>query len=152
MSEPGQRAWPRRSASPGLIALILGVPVALAVALVAVIMSLPGSRPASPATGQAQAGVNSMGASNPNVDPGTSLPGTVAPGFTLTDQSGAPVSLRQFRGKAVVIAFVDSRCTNVCPLTTWSMTQAVTMLGPAAARNVQLLGIDANPDAIRVAD
>jgi hypothetical protein len=32
------------------------------------------------------------------------------------------------------------------------MTQAVSMLGPAAARNVQLLGIDANPDAIRVAD
>src|SRR5258708_24964639 len=32
------------------------------------------------------------------------------------------------------------------------MTQAVTMLGAAAARHVQLLGIDANPDAIRGAD
>jgi cytochrome oxidase Cu insertion factor (SCO1/SenC/PrrC family) len=143
---------PRRPASPGLIALILGVPVALAAILVAVILSLSGSRPAAPAMGQPQAGVNSLGASNPNVDPGTSLPATAAPGFTLTDQFGAPVSLRQFRGKAVVIAFVDSRCANVCPLTTWSMTQAVSMLGPAAARNVQLLGIDANPDAIRVAD
>jgi cytochrome oxidase Cu insertion factor (SCO1/SenC/PrrC family) len=152
MSEPGQRARPRRSSSPGLIALILGVPVALAAILVAVILSLGGSRPASPTTGQPEAGVNSLGASNPDVDPGTSLPGTAAPGFTLTDQFGAPVTLRQFRGKAVVIAFVDSRCTNVCPLTTWSMTQAVTMLGPAAARNVQLLGIDANPDATRVAD
>ena len=135
-----------------MIALALGVPVALAGVLVALIMSLSGSRPASPAAGQAQAGQGSPVAANPNVDPGTSLPGTVAPGFTLTSQSGAPVSLRQFRGKAVVIAFVDSRCTNVCPLTTWSMTQAVAMLGPAAARNVQLLGIDANPDAIRVAD
>jgi cytochrome oxidase Cu insertion factor (SCO1/SenC/PrrC family) len=143
---------PRRPASPGLLALIFGVPVVLAAVLVAVILSLSGSRPAAPAMGQPQAGVNSLGASNPAVDPGTSLPGIVAPGFTLTDQFGAPVSLRQFRGKAVVMAFVDSRCTNVCPLTTWSMTQAVSMLGQAGAGSVQLLGIDANPDAIRVAD
>jgi cytochrome oxidase Cu insertion factor (SCO1/SenC/PrrC family) len=143
---------PRRPARPRLIALVLGVPVALAAVLVAVIVSLSGSRPASPPTGQSQAGVNSLGTSNPDVDPGTNLPGTVAPGFTLTDQLGAPVSLRQFRGKAVVVAFVDSRCANVCPLTTWSMTQAVSMLGPAAARNIQLLGVDANPDAIGVAD
>jgi len=136
-------------ARPAVVALVLGAPVAVAAILVAVIMSLSGSGPASQAAGQAQL---SQAASNPNVDPGTSLPGTVAPGFTLTDQFGARVSLRQFRGKAVVMAFVDSRCTTVCPLTTWSMTQAVTMLGAAAARHVQLLGIDANPDAIRVAD
>jgi cytochrome oxidase Cu insertion factor (SCO1/SenC/PrrC family) len=128
---------------------VLGAPVVLAAVLVGVIISLSGSGTASPAAGQAQV---SQAASNPNVDPGTSLPATAAPGFTLTDQFGGPVSLRQFRGRAVVIAFVDSRCTTVCPLTTWSMTQAVTMLGPAAARHVQLLGIDANPDAIRVAD
>jgi cytochrome oxidase Cu insertion factor (SCO1/SenC/PrrC family) len=132
-----------------VIALVLGVPVLLAGGLVAVIMSLSGSRAAPPAAGMAPAG---QATSNPNVDAGTSLPGAPAPGFALTDQFGAPVTLRQFRGKVVVLAFVDSRCTNVCPLTTWSMTQAVAMLGPAAARNVQLLGIDANPDAIRVAD
>jgi cytochrome oxidase Cu insertion factor (SCO1/SenC/PrrC family) len=86
------------------------------------------------------------------VDPGTSLPGSAAPGFTLTDQYGSRVSLRQFRGQAVVIAFVDARCTTVCPLTTVSLTEAVSMLGPAAGRHVQLLGIDANPDATRVAD
>src|SRR5258708_32497700 len=32
------------------------------------------------------------------------------------------------------------------------MTEAVTMLGRAAARHVQLLGIDAKPDGIRVAE
>jgi cytochrome oxidase Cu insertion factor (SCO1/SenC/PrrC family) len=145
----GGRAWLGPSASPAVVALVLAVPAVLATVLVAVVMSVSGSRAASPGAGQAQV---SQAASNPNVDPGTSLPGTVAPGFTLTDQLGTPVSLRQFRGKAVVIAFVDSRCTTVCPLTTWSMTEAVTMLGRAAARHVQLLGIDANPDAIRVAD
>ncbi len=72
----------------------------LAAVIVAVIMYVSGSRPAPPAPGQAQV---SAGASNPNVDPGTSLPGTAAPDFTLTNQLGAPVSLRQFRGKAVVM-------------------------------------------------
>ena len=89
---------------------------------------------------------------NPNVDPGTSLPGRAAPDFTLTNQFGAPVSLHQFRGKLVVLAFVDSRCTSICPLTTLSMTEATKMLGGAAAGHIQLVGIDANPDATAVAD
>ena len=63
----GQRAGPRRPASPGLIALVLGVPVALAAVLVALIVSLSGSRPAPPPMGQPQAGVNSLGTSNPDV-------------------------------------------------------------------------------------
>ena len=104
--------------------------------------------PARPRAGQMAA---RQAAANPDVDPGTRLPGIPAPGFTLTDQHGQPVSLRQFRGRAVVLAFVDSRCTTVCPLTTVAMTEAVRMLGPAG-RRVQLLGIDANPDATAVAD
>jgi hypothetical protein len=50
------------------------------------------------------------------------------------------------------LAFVDALCTTVCPLTTVSLTEAVAMLGRATARHVQLLGIDANPDATRLAD
>jgi cytochrome oxidase Cu insertion factor (SCO1/SenC/PrrC family) len=89
--------------------------------------------------------------SNPAVDPGTPLDGKPAPGFTLLDQSGQKVSLSQFRGKAVLLSFADSRCTNICPLTTTSLLQAVSLLGPAG-RQVQLLGIDANPKATRVSD
>jgi cytochrome oxidase Cu insertion factor (SCO1/SenC/PrrC family) len=51
-----------------------------------------------------------------------------------------------------MLAFVEARCTTVCPLTTVSMSEAVTLLGAAAARHVQMLGVDANPDATRVAD
>lgn len=74
-----------------------------------------------------------------------------APDFTLTDQFGGRVSLHQFRGKAILLAFVDSECTTICPLTTSMMVQAVTDLGPAGSR-VQLLGIDANPLATTVGD
>jgi len=90
-------------------------------------------------------------AANPDLDPGTSLGGRAAPDIRLTNQFGQPMSLSQFRGKVVVLAFVDSECTTVCPLTTVSMLQARELLG-AAGDQVQLLGVDANPSATSVHD
>jgi cytochrome oxidase Cu insertion factor (SCO1/SenC/PrrC family)/thiol-disulfide isomerase/thioredoxin len=87
---------------------------------------------------------------SPVLDPGTRLSAR-APDFILTDQSGARVSLHSFRGKVVILAFNDSQCTTICPLTTTAMVGAKRLLGPAASR-VALLGIDANPKAISVAD
>jgi cytochrome oxidase Cu insertion factor (SCO1/SenC/PrrC family) len=43
-------------------------------------------------------------------------PGTRAPGFTLTDQSGRRVSLGGYRGQMVVLAFLDSHCAPACVL------------------------------------
>jgi cytochrome c biogenesis protein CcmG/thiol:disulfide interchange protein DsbE len=87
---------------------------------------------------------------NPHLDPGTRLSGS-APGFTLSDQFGHPVSLRSYRGKVVMLAFNDSECTTICPLTTAAMLDSKAMLGSAGSR-VQLLGIDANPKAISLED
>jgi cytochrome oxidase Cu insertion factor (SCO1/SenC/PrrC family)/thiol-disulfide isomerase/thioredoxin len=89
-------------------------------------------------------------ANNPNLDPGTPVSGP-APDFTLTDQFGQPFSLHAFRGRVVILAFNDSQCTTICPLTTTAMVEAKQLLGAAGAQ-VQLLGIDANPTAITVAD
>ncbi len=74
-----------------------------------------------------------------------------APGFVLTGQFGQRVSMADYRGKAVVIAFVDSECTTICPLTTSTLTAATDDLGTNSSR-VQLLGIDANPLATTVGD
>jgi cytochrome oxidase Cu insertion factor (SCO1/SenC/PrrC family) len=90
-------------------------------------------------------------AANPALDPGSSLGGHPAPDITLLNQFGQRMSLHQFRGKVVILAFVDSECTTVCPLSTVSMVKARQLLG-AAGSKVQLLGVDANPDATSVAD
>ena len=95
------------------------------------------------------AGMNAL--ANPAVDPGSPAGNKPAPDFRLLDQFGHSVTLSQFHGKAVLLAFVDSRCSTICPLTTMSMLQAVRLLGPAG-QDVQLIGVDANPDATRVAD
>jgi len=88
---------------------------------------------------------------NPNLDTGTSLGGEPAPAVTLVNQFGQPMSLSQFRGRVVMLSFEDSECTTVCPLTTQSMVLAKELLGKAG-ESVQLLGVDANPDATKVAD
>jgi cytochrome oxidase Cu insertion factor (SCO1/SenC/PrrC family) len=89
--------------------------------------------------------------SNPNLDLGTSLGGVAAPDLALVNQFGQHVALSQFRGKVVLLGFEDSQCTTVCPLTTTAMVDAKELLG-AAGSQVQLLGVDANPDAISVSD
>ena len=103
------------------------------------------------AAGQLPAGQQRALSANPDVDPGTSLGTSPAPDFRLTSQFGRPVTLSQFRGKVVILAFTDSECTTICPLTTVSMTDAKALLGPAGDQ-VQLLGIDANPEATSISD
>ena len=95
-------------------------------------------------------GTEQAALSNPNLDLGTPVSGA-APAFTLTDQFGHTVSLSSFRGRVVVLAFNDSECTTVCPLTTTEMVDAKRLLG-AAGSHVALLGIDANPTATAVKD
>lgn len=87
---------------------------------------------------------------NPELDAGTPLSGP-APEFTLTDQFGHAVSLHAFRGRVVILAFNDSRCTTICPLTTTAMVRAQQLLGPAG-NQVALLGVDANPTAVKIGD
>jgi cytochrome oxidase Cu insertion factor (SCO1/SenC/PrrC family)/thiol-disulfide isomerase/thioredoxin len=94
--------------------------------------------------------VDALG-TNPYLDPGTVLSGKPAPAFTLSDESGRPISLSAYRGKVVFLDFNDSECTTICPLTTTAMRDAQRMLGPAGSR-VQLLGVDANPKATSIAD
>jgi len=39
-----------------------------------------------------------------------------APSFTLVDQNGQTVALNQLRGHPVVITFIDTTCTQECPI------------------------------------
>jgi cytochrome oxidase Cu insertion factor (SCO1/SenC/PrrC family) len=140
-TRPQQR---RRLAIPGtwIAGGFVGL-AALAIVLHAVVQ--PSGSPALASTNQ-----QSALTANPNVDPGATLSGA-APGFTLTDQFGQPVSLSSFRGKVVVLAFNDAECTTICPLTTAALVDAKDMLG-AAGSQVQLVGVDANPKATAVED
>ena len=78
---------------------------------------------------------------------GFPMAGNPAPDFNLTNQFGQSVTLSSFRGHEVVLAFIDSRCTTVCPLTAEIMYNARTQLGTATASKVVLVAVNANPVA-----
>lgn len=82
---------------------------------------------------------------------GFPMTGQSAPGFTLIDQFGQTVSLSAWRGQEVVLAFIDARCTTLCPLTANIMYRARQQLVPTAASRVVLVAINANPAATSVA-
>ena len=130
-----------------------GLACAALLATVAVLVGCDSSStgPMMPGAPGAPASADAAAEANPNLDLGTSLDNAAAPDFTLTNQFGQPMSLSQFRGKVVLLGFEDSECTTVCPLTTQSMVLAKQLLG-TAGNNVQLLGVDANPQATSVAD
>ncbi len=120
-------------------------------AVAAVLAGCGSSTPPAPSAAAAADAANAAAEANPNLDLGSSLGNTPAPDIKLTNQFGQPMSLSQFRGRVVILAFSDSECTTVCPLTTQSMVLAKELLGKAG-ENVQLLGVDANPVATSVAD
>jgi len=125
----------------------LAVAAALSVALaLAGCASSSGSQAAGPGSSASTAAME-----NPNLDLGTVLGNKPAPPVALVNQFGQPMSLSQFRGRVVILSFEDSECTTVCPLTTQSMVLAKELLGKAG-NAVQLLGVDANPDATKVSD
>jgi cytochrome oxidase Cu insertion factor (SCO1/SenC/PrrC family) len=122
--------------------------ILLAAGVVTVLLGLAACGGTTSLSGAAQ---QKAAAANPNLDTGTSLGKVAAPDISLVNQFSQPMSLSQFRGKVVILAFVDSQCTDVCPLTTVSMVEARELLG-AAGSQVQLLGVNANPTASSVSD
>lgn len=89
------------------------------------------------------------------LDPGAAIAkGTQALGraignYTLADMNGSPLSLRDYRGKPLVISLVYTACSSVCPLTTQHVIDAVSeaqrLFGPDRFA-VLTVGFDARND------
>jgi protein SCO1/2 len=77
---------------------------------------------------------------------GTELGGKEAPDFTLTDGlTGETVTLSSLRGNVVALAFLFTRCPDVCPLTAAQFRAAQRQLGADAAR-VRFVAVSVDPD------
>jgi protein SCO1/2 len=72
------------------------------------------------------------------VIPPKSIP---ASDFTLPDQDGKPVSISALRGRVLAITFLDSHCTQLCPLAGDQLGQAQKALGPAAKLTLLVVSV-----------
>jgi len=65
--------------------------------------------------------------------------------FQLTDHNGQPRSLKDFRGKLVVMFFGYTQCPDVCPTSMQDLAQAKKLLG-ADSDKVQGLFVTVDPE------
>jgi protein SCO1/2 len=61
--------------------------------------------------------------------------------FTLSDEDGKRVSLRQYRGQVVVLTFMYSTCQDTCPVTATTIRGALDDLG----HDVPTLAVSVDP-------
>ena len=131
---------------PRLRILLLALATALVLALtLIVLLGRPATRsPAGVSTSDRETSAAEH-ASSSGFD-GALLPGHVsAPNFTLTDQAGRRVSLRQYRGRVVILSFLSSACPPTCPLIAQQIRGALDELGQAGGHPIPTLIVSADP-------
>jgi protein SCO1/2 len=69
-----------------------------------------------------------------------------APEFTLTDQDGKRVALKDLRGKVLAITFIFASCADTCPLLTSIMAGIQDRLGAAFGPRVHFVSITVDPE------
>ncbi|HLJ32991.1 MAG TPA: SCO family protein [Ktedonobacteraceae bacterium] len=134
MQQPGsiQKLAPAALIATSVLVILVGA--IWGIRLLTMVRSQPAIQPANNAIG------------------GFPMTGDLAPDFALTDQFGHSVTLASLRGHEVVLAFIDSRCTSLCPLTANIMYNARAKLGSAAVSQIVLVAVNANPTATSVAE
>ena len=65
--------------------------------------------------------------------------------FQLPDQNGKVRTLKDFRGKLVVVFFGYTQCPDVCPTTLSDVAEARKLMGPDGAK-VQVLFVTVDPE------
>jgi protein SCO1/2 len=68
-----------------------------------------------------------------------------APEFTLTNQDGKRVALKELRGKVLAITFIFASCTDTCPLLTAKMAGIQNRLGRDFGSKVHFVSITVDP-------
>ncbi len=64
--------------------------------------------------------------------------------FTLTDQNGLPFHMAEQKGKVVVMCFIYTHCTDICPFIAAKVKEASLQLGPDA-KSVVFVAVTTDP-------
>ena len=114
------------------LALFVTALLALSAALGVALLDRPGARSGS---------IAFAGALRPAIPPQD---------FRLRDQDGRPVSLRQFRGRVVILTFMYTTCRDTCPLTATQIRGALDDLAhPVPALAVSVDPVNDTPERAR---
>lgn len=118
----------RRTVATGVVASVSAIALAVAAAVAA---SLGGG---SPPAGHA------------SLYRGSEVPAGIAmPDFSLRNYDGRRVRTSDLRGHVTLVTFLDSQCTESCPVIAWTVARAIDALTPAERKDVRAVGISTDP-------
>ena len=83
---------------------------------------------------------NASAARSPQFTGQTLTPAPAAPPIALRNHLGQPVTLSEYRGKAVLVTFLYTHCPDVCPLIAENLNAALRGLGAQRSR-VRVLAV-----------
>lgn len=77
---------------------------------------------------------------------GSTPPGSIAmPDFSLRDYDGTTVASADLRGKVVVLTFLDTKCTEACPIIAGEVAEAWRLLSSKERRHAVAVAISTDP-------
>lgn len=68
-----------------------------------------------------------------------------APALSLRNYDGRPVNISSYRGKAVLVTFLYTKCVDVCPVIASNLGIALNLMGSAKASRVQVIAVSVDP-------
>jgi protein SCO1/2 len=71
--------------------------------------------------------------------------GIAMPEFSLRNHDRRLIRSDELRGRVTVLTFLDSQCTESCPVIAWTVTRALETLKPAERKDVEAVAISTDP-------
>lgn len=72
-------------------------------------------------------------------------PPAPAPPLSLRNYKGERVNIGRYRGKAVLVTFLYTKCPDVCPIIASNLGVALNLMGAAKASKVQAIAVSVDP-------
>jgi protein SCO1 len=112
--------------------IVLAALALLVIVAGVVLLALGGSKGSS--TGTTQPSVSKYSGS-------LASPAQAAPPLSLRNYKGERVNVSQYKGKAVLVTFLYTKCPDVCPIIAANLGAALNLMGPSNASKVQLIAV-----------
>lgn len=71
--------------------------------------------------------------------------GNAMPEFSLRNYDGRLIRSDELRGRVTVLTFLDSQCTESCPVIAWTVARVLDTLTPAERDDVEAVAISTDP-------
>ena len=135
-SPPTEPAQPSRGGGLSLRIVLSLVVIVVIVGGVALLTSGGSDRPGSS---------TEHGVASPKYSGSLASPAQNEPPLDLRNYKGERVNISQYKGKAVLVTFLYTKCPDVCPLIASNLGVALNEMGPAKAAKVQVIAVSVDP-------